>query len=256
MPKWTPFLINCPSQILEFFISRNIHFEEYTQNALNENHCIILSAWHPDKTTYWLENLNLLRRTGTFNPVILLSFQTESNTLSHLLFPTEGIYFMRLPFSPQQIFVCTESIKDPDNLVFRQMQHQLCFESVCMSWNNLQHGKSNELLNIVLVPLRMALLLDVHIEEKISVVNQIIDEHISNYWQSPLIKSIQNDSEKLEGKSDMERKIHMFFYDLNALITNAKNLTHLNENEMIKKIDELIRGFKEIDKSLNSNYGT
>ena len=98
MPEWPPFLVNCPSQISEFFISRNIHFEEYGQNHLKEYHCIILSTWHSDKAMYWLGNLKLLRRTGVFNPVILLSFQTEATIFSQILFPHEGIYFLRLPF--------------------------------------------------------------------------------------------------------------------------------------------------------------
>ena len=251
MPEWPPFLVNCPSQISEFFISRNIHFEEYGQNHLKEYHCIILSTWHSDKAMYWLGNLKLLRRTGVFNPVILLSFQTEATIFSQILFPHEGIYFLRLPFTPQQLYAFTDSIKNPDDLVLRQVQQQLCYESICQSWNYLHHGKPNELLNTVLVPLRMALLLDVDFGEKISVVKQIVVEHISNYWQSPLIKSMQKDAGKLTGITGMERKIHFFFNELNALINETKNLTHLNENEMVKKSDELIRTFKEIDKSLS-----
>ena len=212
MTIWSPLLLNCPRQISEYLCSLKITHEESEQDQIRNNHCILLSTWHFDKTNNWLVYLKTLRRKAVFNPVILFSFQEKAVILlNQISFPREGVFILRLPFTVMEFKACISSIVNPNSLTLGGIQQQLCFENICSSWNRLRHGKPDEMVNSILIPLRMVLLLDADFEEKFKVLNNIINGQIAKYWQSPLMSGMRTDSEQLDLKNEVGVLLHNFF---------------------------------------------
>lgn len=251
MPVWSPLLLNGPAEIQKYFSLLGIYIEQPSTELIQANCCITISSWHQDKTIHWLDNLKSLRRIGSDNPVILLSFLPEVTIKNQILFSHEGIYFLRLPFTFLEFNAIIASIDKPNNLILNKVQDQLCYEHIYSSWINLRHGKPGEMINVIFVPLRMSLLLDLDPNEKLKVIQQIVNGPVSTYWQSPIMQSIRKDAEKLKDNGGLETIIHNFFNDLNELFATISYHSILANQKMVRKIDELIFTFNKIDKSLS-----
>jgi hypothetical protein len=249
MAIWSPLLLNSPVELLKYFSGLGIYIEQSDNDLFHDNYCIVLSTWHQEKTFQWLNTLKTLRRTGSYNPVILISFLPEEAIMNQVLFSREGLYFLRLPFSSKDFISLLASINNPCVKILDRTRQQLCFENICALWVNLHHGKSDEMINTIFVPLRMALLLDVENKEKLNVIQQIVDGPNSKYWHSPIILSIRNDVKNLKYNSGLGTIIHQFFNDLSELFANINALQ--TDHNMVEKIDHLISTFNEIDKSLS-----
>lgn len=256
MARWVPIFFNCPLQIRDLFCNLNIHTEESFNCEIRLNECIIISEWNAVKSTPWFNSIATLRCRGQLNPIILLSFQSNEQLLPLIPLTREGIIFLRLPFHPNDLIFRINTLTSPDVSKLKIEQKQLCFDNICKLWSNLRHGRPNEFINTILIPLRWAITLDANPKEKRKVMEQVLQQNVSIYWHSSLIKSLRDDAEKLIGTSEIQLIIHNFFSELTLLILELEKNSLDNEFDLLKKLDKLIYAFKEIDKYLFNNYGT
>jgi hypothetical protein len=245
---WFPFLFNCPVKVEKFFRLLNLVNSEYDKENLNSNHCIILSTWHPDQNFSWLDYLKTIRMQGFLNPVIILSVETKSCIYSQINFISEGVHFLRLPFTKSEYKLLIASLMMPDNTALKQAQYQLDLEYVYLNWKKLRHGHQLEILNSVFYPLRAALLLDTNAIEKKKIVAEIVNGPVTKYWQIPEIISLRKSSESFRESNDLIKKVHGFFSNLDILIEKITSDDLFEDEALVNTIDNLIFSFREIDK--------
>lgn len=241
-------LINCPKKIANFFQLLSLDIDDHDKNEISTNNCLILSTWNPDPKIFWLENLKSIRSQGYFNPLIILSVESQSVIYSQISFLTEGIYFLRLPFKKAEFESLFSSLVIPDSSKIRQVQDQLRLEEFDIAWKSLRHGKSLEIVNSIFSPLRMALKLDIDTDEKKKVIKEIVDGPILSYWHLPQIKLLICTAESFDGSHCKGLKIHDFFNDLSILIENMASESLIDDEAALTNIDKLNYTFREIDK--------